>query len=91
MPKYKIKFAFDDHAPKLRKYTVWICGGKGVDGLPCSYEAEKHRTVRHYAAKHLKIKHTQQLEISILLRDYDIRITKGSYAATTWSGFQIGA
>ena len=83
MPKYKIKFAFDDHAPKLRKYTVWICGGKGVDGLPCGYEAEKHRTVRHYAAKHLKIKHTQQLKISILLRDYDIRITKGSYVATT--------
>ena len=83
MPKYKIKFAFDDLAPKLRKYTVWICGGKGIDGLPCGYEAEKQRAVRHYAAKHLKIKVPQQPKISILLRDYDIRITKGSYAATT--------
>jgi len=79
MPKYKIKFAFDDLAPKLRKYVVWICDGTGVDGLPCGFEATKDVTVRHYAAKHLKIKHLQQPKISILLRDYDIRITKGTY------------
>ena len=83
MPKYKIKFAFDDLAPKLRKYTVWICGGKGIDGLPCGYESRKDTIVRHYAAKHLKMKHVQQLKVSILLRDYDIRISKGSYATTT--------
>ena len=78
MPKYKIKFAFDDLAPKLRKYTVWICDGKGIDGLPCGLERHKKNiVVRHYALKHLKIKTTQQPAISILLRDYDIRITKG--------------
>ena len=79
MPKYKIKFAFDELAPKLRKYTIWICDGKGEDGLPCGYEAVKDQAVRHYAAKHLKIKCSQQPKISILLRDYDIQITKGTF------------
>ena len=79
MPKYKIKFAFDDLAPKLRKCVVWICDGTGVDGLPCGFEATKDKTARHYAAKHLKIKCSQQPKTSILLRDYDIRITKGTY------------
>ena len=79
MPNYKIKFAFDDLAPKLRKYTVWICDEKGIDGLPCGYEADKSQTVRHYAAKHLKLKNVKHLKISLLLRDYDIRIIKGTF------------
>ena len=77
MGKYKLKLKFDSFGSKSRKYTVWICEGKGPDGLPCGYESEKDRTVRHFASKHLKIQHSNQPKISILLRDYDIRISRG--------------
>ena len=77
MKNYKLKLSFNKIGPQSRKYTVWICDGKGADGLPCGYESEKDRTVRHYAAVHLKIKHSQQPKIAVLLRDYDIRISRG--------------
>ena len=77
MRNYKLKLKFDSFRPKSRTFTIWICDGIGPDGLPCGYEAPKDRTIRHFAAKHLKIKTSQQPKISILLRDYDIRITRG--------------
>ena len=67
MEKYKLKVKFDNFGPKSKKYTVWICDGKGPDGLPCGYESEKCQTVRHFASKHLKIKHYKHLKISVLL------------------------
>ena len=78
MGKYKLKFTFDNFGPKFKKYTIWICNGRGNDGLPCGFESQKSQTVRHYAAKHLKLKASKQPQMSVLLRDYDIRITRGS-------------